>query len=80
MPKGNFNDKLIALLKTHPNFSDESGELLPAAVKKQIRAEYPSRILTEDSRYLIIGVPSFYNTDYENEFKEDLANALKTVS
>ncbi len=47
---------------------------------EQIRAEYPSRILTEDSRYRIIGVPSFYNTDYENEFKEDLNNALKTVS
>ena len=29
----NFNEKLIALLKTNPNFVDESGELLPAAVK-----------------------------------------------
>ena len=33
MPKQNFNDKLIALLKTNPDFVDESGELLPAAVK-----------------------------------------------
>ena len=33
MQKQNFNDKLIALLKTHPDFIDESGELLPAAVK-----------------------------------------------
>ena len=33
MPKENFNEKLIALLKTDPNFVDESGELLPAAVK-----------------------------------------------
>ena len=33
MPKENFNEKLIALLKTHPDFIDESGELLPAAVK-----------------------------------------------
>lgn len=33
MPKENFNEKLIALLKTHPDFTDESGELLPAAVK-----------------------------------------------
>ena len=33
MPKENFNEKLIALLKTHPDFVDESGELLPAAVK-----------------------------------------------
>lgn len=33
MPKQNFNEKLIALLKTNPDFVDESGELLPAAVK-----------------------------------------------
>ena len=33
MPEHNFNEKLIALLKTNPAFVDESGELLPAAVK-----------------------------------------------
>ena len=33
MPKQNFNEKLIALLKKNPDFTDESGELLPAAVK-----------------------------------------------
>ena len=33
MPKENFNEKLIALLKTNPDFIDESSELLPAAVK-----------------------------------------------
>lgn len=33
MPKETFNEKLIARLKTHPAFVDESGELLPAAVK-----------------------------------------------
>ena len=33
MPKQNFNEKLIALLKTNPDFVDESGELLPAAIK-----------------------------------------------
>ena len=33
MPKENFNEKLIARLKTNPDFVDESGELLPAAVK-----------------------------------------------
>ena len=33
MPKQNFNEKLITILKTHPDFTDESGELLPAAVK-----------------------------------------------
>ena len=33
MPKQNFNEKLIARLKTNPDLVDESGELLPAAVK-----------------------------------------------
>ena len=33
MPKENFNEKLIARLKTNPDFVDESGEFLPAAVK-----------------------------------------------
>ena len=33
MSKQNFNDKLISLLKKNPDFIDESGELLPAAVK-----------------------------------------------
>ena len=33
MRKQNFNEKLIALLKTNPDFVDESGELLRAAVK-----------------------------------------------
>ena len=33
MSKQNFNEKLIALLKTNPDFVDESDELLPAAVK-----------------------------------------------
>ncbi len=33
MTQQNFNDRLIELLKTNPDFIDESGELLPAAVK-----------------------------------------------
>ena len=33
MSKQNFNEKLIALLKTNQDFIDESDELLPAAVK-----------------------------------------------
>ena len=33
MSKQNFNEKLIALLVTNPDFLDESDELLPAAVK-----------------------------------------------
>lgn len=33
MEKEGFNEKLINLLKTNPDFIDESGELLPAVVK-----------------------------------------------
>ena len=33
MPKQNFNEKLTGLLKTHPDFLDDTGELIPAAVR-----------------------------------------------
>ena len=33
MRKQNFNEKLTALLKTHPNFLDDTGELIPAAIR-----------------------------------------------
>ena len=33
MAQQNFNDRLIELLKTNPDFIDESSKLLPAAVK-----------------------------------------------
>ena len=33
MSKENFNEKLTALLKTHPNFLDDAGELISAAVR-----------------------------------------------
>ena len=33
MPKENFNEKLTALLKTYPDFLDDTGELIPAAVR-----------------------------------------------
>lgn len=33
MPKEDFNEKLIALLKTNPDFVDESDELLPPQSK-----------------------------------------------
>ncbi len=46
---------------------------------QEICAEYESKILTENSKYRIIGVPSFYNEDHENQFREDLDNALRTV-
>lgn len=46
---------------------------------QKICAEYQSKVLTEDRKYRIIGVPSFYNEDRENQFREDLDNALRTV-
>ena len=33
MPKENFSEKLTALLKTNPDFLDDAGELIPAAVR-----------------------------------------------
>ena len=33
MQRQNFNEELVALLKTHPDFTDESSELIPAAFK-----------------------------------------------
>ena len=33
MPKQNFNEKLTARLKTHSDFLDDAGELIPAAVR-----------------------------------------------
>ena len=43
---------------------------------QEIRAEYQSKILTENSKYRVIGVPSFYHERYENQFKDDLNAAL----
>ena len=43
---------------------------------EDIRAKYHSRILTENSKYRVIGVPSFYHERYENQFKDDLNAAL----
>lgn len=43
---------------------------------QEIRAEFKSKILTENSKYRVIGVPSFYHERYENQFKDDLNTAL----
>ena len=43
---------------------------------QEIRAEYRSKILTENNKYRVIGVPSFYHERYENQFKDDLNAAL----
>ncbi len=44
---------------------------------EKIRAEYRSKILTENNKYRVIGVPSFYHERYENQFKDELNAALK---
>ena len=41
MPKENFNEKLITLLKTYPNFVDESGELISACSQGSRMATRP---------------------------------------
>ena len=51
MQKENFNEKLNTLLKSHPGFIDESGELLPAAVKDhawQLDHELIKLLLTDE--------------------------------
>ena len=63
-------------------FIEPKGEHLAAndrwkeAFLKEICAEYRSKILTENSKYRVIGVPSFYHERYENQFKDDLNAAL----
>ncbi len=47
---------------------------------QEIRAEFKSKILTENSKYRVIGVPSFYHERYENQFKDDLNAALTDTS
>lgn len=46
----------------------------------EIRTEFQSRILTENSKYRVIGVPSFYHEKYENQFKDDFNAALKPAT
>ena len=43
---------------------------------KEICAEHRSKVLTENRKYRVIGVPSFYHEKYENQFKDDLNAAL----
>ena len=63
-------------------FIESKGEHLAANDRwkedflKEICAEYRSKILTENSKYRIIGVPSFYHERYENQFKDELNAAL----
>ncbi len=47
---------------------------------EEIRAEYRSKILTENSKYRIIGVPSFYHERYENQFKDELNAVLREAA
>lgn len=45
---------------------------------QEIRVKFHSKVLTENSKYRVIGVPSFYHERYENQFKDDLNMALKS--
>ena len=46
---------------------------------QEICEEYQSKVLTENSKYRIIGVPSFYHENYENQFRDDLNAALIAI-
>ena len=51
MPKENFNEKLTALLKNNPDFLDDAGELIPAAVRDhawQLNHNLIKLLLTDD--------------------------------
>ena len=51
MPKQNFNEKLTGLLKTDPDFRDDTGELIPAAVRDhawQLNHDLIKLLLTDD--------------------------------
>ena len=51
MPKENFNEKLTALLKTHSDFLDDAGELIPAAVRDhawQLNHDLIKLLLTDE--------------------------------
>ena len=51
MPKQNFNEKLTTLLKTHSDFLDDVGELIPAAVRDhawQLNHDLIKLLLTND--------------------------------
>lgn len=43
---------------------------------EKISAEFNSKLLIEDRKYRVIGVPSFYNEKAENAFRADLGAAL----
>ena len=52
MPKQHFNEKLTALLKTHPHFLDGAGELILAAVRDhawQLNHDLIKLLLTDDA-------------------------------
>ena len=52
MPKQNFNEKLTTLLKTHSDFLDDAGELIPAAVRDhawQLNHDLIKLLLTDDA-------------------------------
>ena len=46
---------------------------------RYMRRNFPVDSSQKISKYRIIGVPSFYNEDHENQFRDDLDNALEAI-
>ena len=55
----------------------EAVERWKADFLKEIRTECGSRILTQNNKYRVIGVPTFYNQARANEFKAKLGEVLE---
>ena len=69
MPKQDFNEKLTTLLKTHPDFLDDSGKLIPAAVR-----DHAWRLDHNLIKLLLTD-----NEENENPFWDTLNAALTTI-
>ena len=80
-----FLGKANGALLTYQLFIEPKGEHLvnqedwKQEFLKEILVERHSRTLTENSKYRIIGVPSFYNAQRENKFKAALDKALENA-
>ena len=68
---------------TYQLFIEPKGEHLEAVERwkedflKEIRTECGSRVLTQNDKYRVIGVPTFYNQARDNEFKAKLGEVLE---
>ena len=71
--------------KTYQLFIEPKGQHLENKERwkenflKEICDEYDYRILTENRKYRVIGVPTFYNLNRENEFKTKFIETLENA-